>query len=45
MVQAGDTLSVAARFGVTQQELAVTNGLDPFARLSIGQVLTIRSGA
>ena len=46
VVQAGDTLiGLAARFGVTQQELAVTNGLDPFARLSIGQVLTIPSGA
>jgi LysM repeat protein len=42
VVQAGDSIiRVAARFGVTQNALAAANGLQPFDRLYIGQVLKI----
>jgi LysM repeat protein len=42
VVQPGDSIiGVANRFGVTQQALAAANGLQPFDRLQIGQVLKI----
>ena len=41
-VQAGDSIiALASRFGVTQQALASANGLQPFDRLFIGQVIKI----
>ena len=45
-VQPGDSIIVLARkFGVTQQALAAANGLDPWARLYVGQVLKIPGAA
>lgn len=46
IVQPGDSIiAVARKFGVTQQALASANGLQPFDRLYVGQVLKIPGSA
>ncbi|MDQ3856113.1 MAG: LysM peptidoglycan-binding domain-containing protein [Chloroflexota bacterium] len=41
-VQAGDTLTgLAERYGLTVEELAALNGLDPQAQLEVGQELKV----
>ena len=46
VVQPGDSIiGLANRFGVSQQALAEANGLQPFDRLQIGQVLKIPGAA